>query len=87
MRALRDLLSPMALACLGLWVVVMVVVTTLAIPVFANMGGGPQPLCPQATCASQPTTEWLPSLATAFLAATLTVGAVWGAVTVIRRRG
>ena len=87
MRALRDLVSPLALAGLVLWVVVMVVVTTLSIPVFANVGGGPQPLCQQVTCAPQPTTEWLPSLATAFLAATLTVGAVWGAVTVIRRRG
>jgi hypothetical protein len=87
MRALREVVSPMALAGLVIWLVVMVVVTNLAISVFANVGGGPQPFCPQATCAPQPTTEWLPSLATAFVAATLVVGGLWGAVTVVRRRG
>ena len=87
MRALRDLVSPMALVSLALWVVVLVVVTNLAIPVFANVGGGPQPFCAQVTCAPQQTTEWLPSLATAFVASTLVVGGLWSAVTVIRRRG
>jgi len=90
MRTLREAISPMAVAGLVLWLVVMVVTTNLAIPVFANVSGGPQTLCPQPTCPSvqtMTTVEWLPSLITAFLAATAVVAVCWGAVTMIRRRG
>lgn len=88
MRAASDLVSPMALAGLVLWVVVMVVVTSLAIPVFANVASGPEPVCPP-TCAPQPqqlTTEWLPSLASGFLAASALLALCWGVVRVVRRR-
>lgn len=86
MRSLRDLVSPMAVASLALWLVVLVVVTNLAIPVFANVGSGPQPFCPGTTCARQPTIEWLPSLATAFMVSTVAVGTLWGAMAHLRRR-
>jgi hypothetical protein len=79
----RDYISPWAVGGIALWLLVMALVTPIVIPIFANVAGGPAEFCLQTTCT---TTEWLPSLGTAAIAASLVVGGLWGAVTLLRSR-
>jgi hypothetical protein len=80
---MRGFVSPWAIGGVVLWLVVLVVVTQWAIPVFANVGSGPP--CEGASCPTAATTEWLPSLVVAAIAASLVVAALWGAFAAIRR--
>jgi len=85
MSSLRGVVSPWAIGALAAWLLVMVVVTQLALPVFANVAG-PGLQCPPTTCPTRTTTEWLPSLLVGVIAASLAVGTGWGMLMGIRRR-
>ena len=79
-----DLPSLWLLVAVAAWLVLLVIGTTLAIPVFANVASpGLQcfPACPTVT-----TKEWIPSLLSAAVAATAVIGVLVGAVRLIRRR-
>ncbi len=82
----RDgLISPWLLVAVAAWLALVVIGTTLAIPVFANVASpGLQcdPACPTAT-----TMEWIPAVLSAALAATAVIGVGFGATRAFRRRG
>jgi predicted secreted protein len=62
---------------MAVWIVVLIVVANWAVPVFANVGSGPQ--CTLSACPRTATTvEWVPILITGAVAATVTVGVLWG---------
>ena len=68
--------SPWAVAALALWIVVLIVVASWAVPVFANVEGGAIQ-CNASVCPTVTTVEWVPILLTGAVAATLVVGAIW----------
>ena len=80
----RDwLASPWPIVALAAWLVLMVIGTQLAIPIFANVAS-PGLQCDPA-CPTETTTEWLPSLLTAAAVATIVVGALFGSAWWLRR--
>lgn len=85
MSRLHEFVSPWALAGLGVWIVVLGVVANWAIPVFANVGSGPQ--CEVLPCEpNYLTTEWFPVLATGVITASVVTAALAGVVLLLRRR-
>jgi len=67
-----------------LWIGLLIVATQWGIPIFANISD-PGLNCTPTPCATQLTTEWVPSLTFGAVVASLVVGAMASVVAVLRR--
>jgi hypothetical protein len=85
MRSWSSLISPWVLGGLLLWIVLMLVATWWAIPIFANISF-PGLNCTPTPCPTPVTTEWTPSLAFGVVVATIVVGTLAGVAVLLRRR-
>jgi hypothetical protein len=84
MKVARGFVSPWALAGVAAWIAILGLTANWAIPVFANVGTGPQ--CPAIPCPPDYLPiDWVPVLGTAAIVATLIV-AVLAVVAVLVRR-